>query len=1103
MMLEPATQPWKARAQRDQQIVRATAELITAGMPLTRLFEELCPMLARFVDATQAFVALRHADGPRIEHLWANGRSMERATGLLNEKSQTLKVLRTGESVLMNRVEDWPNGPIAIPGASHQSESALYVPLRFGTEIIGVLSVQTPVREAYTSDDLALLETCGLYLAVAVSNAQLTSANSALEGLATIDPLTGVSNRRAFDDRLRHEWQRAARTSRPVSLVILDVDFFKAFNDTYGHVAGDACLQQVARVVAASLDRPADILTRYGGEEFAAILPETDHAGATAIAEKMRAAVGALQISHQGSSLGIVTTSLGVATCIPARYISAYSLLERADAALYQAKAAGRNRVVADHYRSDAPAVGHEPHTRHNLPAHLSSFLGRHRELGEVAALLTSSTLVTVTGTGGVGKTRLLVRAASATLEHFHDGVRFVELAPVSDAALVESTVVSSFGLRDEPGRSIGETLIDHIGERRMLLVLDNCEHVIKAVSEFVERLLQRCPQLVVAASSREALRIEGEVTYRIPSLSSPPPGTALSPASALGYEAIALFADRASHVSPSFAVTSENVAAVAQICRRLDGIPLAIELAAARVRMMRVERLAELLDDRFSILSAGSRTAAPRQQTLRALIDWSYNLLTADERVLLNRLAVFGGAWSLAAAREVCAGEPIVAGMIFDLVASLVDKSLILPLSEDSRQRYLLLESTRAYARERLGEAGEMATFQQRHVAYYRNLAEHSQSLVRAIERRSWFDELKAEYDNVRAALHWAVNERGNADIGAQLAAALGRFWLHRGELREGRYWIERTLTVSGETLKPILRAKLLRSAGWLGWEAGDFAFAKPAAERAVEIFAQIGNRLGIADARNVVALITMYTGNFERAGALFEENLELSRETNHVRGIGIALSNKAILLAECRMQFDQALPLYQQALEIYAELNEIANTGIMYSYMGELASHIGDHPLAVHRGREGLRIFEELGNHPLIVEQLSRLGKYELQTRNPSAARATLRYALAKLEHSSTSRSIALCFDTIAMLALAGPAGPAPREGATLLAFVERWRRTIAFPRFPAVQREHEAYLAGCGIDVAQPELAAATREGAELTLAQAFALARSITSAASYRP
>ena len=1100
MMLESSAHAWRARVQRDQQIVRATAELISAGLPLERLFEELCPMLARFVDATQVFVALRHADGARIEHLWTNGHSIRGSPRMLNPQSQTMNVLRTGASVMMNRVEDWPGGPIRIAEASHQSESAVYVPLRLGNDVIGVLSVQTPVREAYTSDDLALLETCGLYLAVAVGNAQLVRANTVLEGLATIDPLTGISNRRAFDERLRHEWQRAARSKRPLSIVIMDIDFFKAFNDTYGHVAGDACLQQIARVLAFALERPADILTRYDGKEFAAILPETGHAGATAIAEKMRAAAGGLHISHQGSTLGIVTMSVGVATCIPAREASPYSLIESANSALHEAKSAGRNRVAGERYRSDSPVVAHEPNTRHNLPAHLTSFLGRHRELAEITALLGSAPLVTLTGAGGVGKTRLLVRAAAAILAHFPDGVRFVEFAPVSDPALVESTVVSSLGLRDEPGRSINETLVDHIGERRMLLVLDNCEHVVKACSELVERLLRHCPQLVVAASSREALRIAGEVAYRIPSLTTPEPGVPLTPASALGYEAIALFADRASQASPSFVITSGNVEAVAQICRRLDGIPLAIELAAARVRMMRVERLAELLDDRFALLSSGSRTAAPRQQTLRALIDWSYNLLTADERVLLNRLAVFGGGWSLEAAREVCAGEPIAAEMIFDLVTGLVDKSLILPLSEDARQRYLLLESTRAYARERLGETGEMATFQQRHVAYYRNLAEHSQSLARAVERRSWFDELKGEYDNVRAALHWAVNERGNVDMGAQLVAALGRFWLHRGELREGRYWIERTQTASGGNLKPILRAQLLRSAGWLGWEAGDFAFAKPASERAVEIFAQIGNRVGIADARNVVALITMYTGNFVRAEALFGENLELSQETNNVRGIGIALSNMAILLAECRMRFDEALPLYQQALAIYTELNEIANMGIMHSYMGELASHVGDYPLAMQRGREGLRVFEELGNHPLIVEQLARLGKYELQTRNLSAARSTLRYALAKLGHSSTSRSIALCFDAIAMLALAGPVA---LDGAKLLGFVNRWRSMIAFPRFTAVQHAHDAFLARLGIGFMDASMEQASSIGAELTLAQSFALARAVTNATNYAP
>jgi predicted ATPase len=411
---------------------------------------------------------------------------------------------------------------------------------------------------------------------------------------------------------------------------------------------------------------------------------------------------------------------------------------------------------------------------RHNLPNQLSTFVGREQAIVDLCRLLDGTRLLTLTGPGGVGKTRLALRVAAEAAEKFTDGVWLVRLDALTDPSLVPAAVASVLEVREQPGRSLLLSINDAMASRRLLLVLDNCEHLISGCAELTERLLQGCPQVRLLATSREALNLAGERVWRVPSLSLP----ALQATTATQLstcEAVCLFVERATSVRSDFAITKQNAPAVARICRRLDGIPLAIELAAARVKALPVEQLAQRLDDCFRLLTDGSRTALPRQQTLRAAIAWSYDLLEEPERVLFRRLGVFAGGWTLEAAEVACGGEPLTSESVLARLCSLVDRSLADAEGNDSALRYRLLETIRQFALNSLEASGEAATVRSRHAEYYAGFAEAM--LPAELWNRRHVTEFDHEQANLVAALDWCANS-GDAEVGCRLVAALWRFW-------------------------------------------------------------------------------------------------------------------------------------------------------------------------------------------------------------------------------------------------------------------------------------------------------------------------------------
>ncbi|MBA3468022.1 MAG: tetratricopeptide repeat protein [Herpetosiphonaceae bacterium] len=542
----------------------------------------------------------------------------------------------------------------------------------------------------------------------------------------------------------------------------------------------------------------------------------------------------------------------------------------------------------------------------HNLPIQLTSFIGREREMSEVKSLLPSTRLLTLTGPGGTGKTRLSLQVAAEMLDTFADGVWLVELAPLADPALVVQAVAATLGVREDATRPLLASLADYINTQDLLLILDNCEHVIDAVAQFVAALLQRCPQIHVLVSSRETLGIPGETAVRVPSLALPN----LQPPPALAqlaqYEAVRLFIDRAALAQPGWTFSPENASTIAHICVRLDGIPLAIELAAARVKVLQVEQIAARLDDRFRLLTGGSRTALPRQQTLRALIDWSYDLLTDAERTVLRRLAVFVGGWTLEAAEQVCADDALDQAEVLDLLIHLVNKSLVAVEQEGSSEtRYRLLETIRQYARDKLLESGETLAVREQHRRWY----------LQAIERDA-YEIGRSDLDNVRAALEWCQDLPAGTEDGLRATTAMAWFWNSRGLLSEGRGWLDMWLN-NGVPVPPLVRANGLLVNGILAFRQDVYSRALELNQEALAIGQALEDADVIAQACRGLGDIGRAQANFSQAVRWYEQSIATLEDREPGPALLMPLSNLGITLYHQGL-YPKALQLLTRAVAI-----------------------------------------------------------------------------------------------------------------------------------------------------------------------------------------
>jgi predicted ATPase/class 3 adenylate cyclase len=628
----------------------------------------------------------------------------------------------------------------------------------------------------------------------------------------------------------------------------------------------------------------------------------------------------------------------------------------------------------------------------HNLPVQLTRFIGRERELTEAKRLLASTHLLTLTGAGGCGKTRLALQVAAELLDApdpgadmpCPDGAWLVELAALSDPTLVPQTVASVFGVREEPHRSLTATLADALRPRTLLLVLDNCEHLLPACAGLAETLLQHCPRLRILATSREGLRIAGETTYRVPSLSMPDRDRSPSPAVLTRCEAAQLFVDRAIAAVPSFTLSDQNAVAVAQVCHRLDGIPLAIELAAARVKVLPVEKVAERLGDRFRLLTGGSRTALPRQQTLRALIEWSHDLLSEPEQICLRRLSVFAGRWSLEAAEAVCADSrptndqrpttneedgprpvgrrSLVVGRdeVLDLLTSLVEKSLVVYEEGEGEAQYRLLETIRQYARDRLMETEGEAGARGRHCDWFLALAEQAAPELRGPRQIDWLDRLESEHDNLRLALEWCRTEPTGAEAELRLAGALAWFWTMRCYLSEGRHHLEAALCRGSET-PASFRVRALLGAGELAAFSGDFAGSGSFYQACLDLARATGDLEGMARALSGLAMQAFQDNDRDRANALAEEGLTRAREAGDPWLIGFCMHIVGVVV---RMSEDleQAATLLQDSLVLMHQVGDRWGTMFVVLGMGGVAQARGDYEPARRAYQEALALNQQL---------------------------------------------------------------------------------------------------------------------------------------------
>jgi predicted ATPase/DNA-binding CsgD family transcriptional regulator len=671
---------------------------------------------------------------------------------------------------------------------------------------------------------------------------------------------------------------------------------------------------------------------------------------------------------------------------------------------------------------------------KHNLPSQLTSFIGREKEIETVKHLLAPHNggkrstpqsgsvdrLLTLTGAGGSGKTRLALQVAAELPDAFSDGVWFIDFAPLSDPALVPQSLLTTLGLIEQAGNSSLAIVSNFLQPKRALLILDNCEHLIEACAQLAETLLRACPNLHVLATSREALSVAGEMLYLVPTLTTPNP-TQSDPSTLPRYEAVRLFIERAQTALPGFRMTADNTSAVAQVCHQLDGIPLALELAAARVKTLRVEQIAARLaeHEQFRLLTAGSRTALPRHQTLHALIDWSYNLLSEPERVLLRRLAVFAGGWTLGAAEAICVGDGVEADMVLDLMTQLMNKSLILAeRAQGQEARYSMLETIRQFSSERLLEAGEGEQLQKSHLDFFLQWAERAESQIRGPHQVKWLDQLEAEHGNFRAALEWILAQAESAEAGLRLASALLSFWRHRGHINEGRIWLDRALAIPAS---PATRAKALHAAGFLARWQGDVTTSRAQLEDSETLWRVLGpaGKIGLAHTLAALSDTIQQLGDPATARSLADEAIELCRERDDRWGLAFSLSSLGLALRD-QEDFGLARSILNESVALWRELGDLWGLRLAYNRLGMLAMRQGDYELARSHFGNDLTIAKSLGDAETIAMGFLDLGLVNRNLGNHVQARTFFEECFGWFRASSNQFGIAFCFYHFGCLAL-----------------------------------------------------------------------------------
>lgn len=719
---------------------------------------------------------------------------------------------------------------------------------------------------------------------------------------------------------------------------------------------------------------------------------------------------------------------------------------------------------------------------RHNLPTLLTSFIGREREVTDIRHRLAAARLLTLTGPGGVGKTRLALEAARELVSEYPQGVWLVELASLADPALVPATVAALVGVGEAAGRPLPTVLAEALQARKTLLIIDNCEHLIEACARLVDLLVRHCPQLGILATSREALGVAGESLLNVPPLTVP----ALEERDLnvlAASEAVRLFVGRAATALPGFALTPANAPAVVQVCQRLDGVPLALELAAARVSLLQIEQLAARLEDAFRILTGGSRTALPRHQTLRATLDWSYALLTLTERAVLRRLAVFAGGWTLEAAEAVVPGQNVEAAEVLEALTQLVHKSLVVARREPEQEtRYRLLEMTRQYALEKLREAGEAEDAHRRHALYYKTLAGRV-----VTNDRQWLALWMPECDNVRAALSWNQASSGDAELGLVLAAQRAMLARLVGQY-EPPHWLEAALAQPGAQDYPQAKAQALSQMGTLVGLQGDLSAARTSYAQSLDLCRGLKSDWMIAFLLERLGWTAREQGDWIAARHYLEESLAVYRTLSDFRGYTL---NTLAFVHIMQEDATGAETLLLESLAVSRKYDEFEGQGWALNHLGHVAMLQGDIQRARQFYRESQAVYEAWGvpRYLGVAHDLHALGEAALAQNLGAQAVSPFWEALRLFRDLGERAGIAWC--------LAGLAGVAvleedPERAARLWGAAETLRQRLGCRPAPAIRVTHQRLQQAARDQLGSAAFEAAWAKGRALSLDAAVSLA-----------
>ena len=715
----------------------------------------------------------------------------------------------------------------------------------------------------------------------------------------------------------------------------------------------------------------------------------------------------------------------------------------------------------------------------------------------EVERLLGITRLLTLTGAGGSGKTRLALEVARTLIDTYPDGVWLVELAALSEEELVPKAVAEALEVAERPGEPLTETLADVLADKELVLVVDNCEHLLEASAKLVDVLLDSCAGVRILATSREALGVEGEVRWPVPPLSVPDPELSPTLEELQSSESIRLFVARARNREPSFAFTPASAQTIARVCSKLEGIPLAIELAAARIGTLSLEQILERLEGSLELLTRGGRTAAPRQQTIRETLHWSHELLSDREQKVFRRLSVFAGGWALESAEAVVSGQSIAKSEVLDLLSALVEKSLV--VAESTEQggglRYRMLDPVRQYALEKLERSGELEELKRAHAEYFLGVAEEVEPQLIGPREAEWFGRLEEELDNFRAALSWA-SEHGEAELSLRLAGALGSFWFWEGHSGEGRGWLEAALSEADGT-SALARAKALGAVSLLVSEQGDYARAKEAAEEGLRLSKAAGTEQGrkpffvwnnpATFFLNLLANVSMDEGDHERARALGEESLALGRQANEVQGIVWSLLVLAIA-ATLRADYEHADKLYAEGMSLARELDSAYARFLYLHNWGWTALLQGEPARATLLIEEAMELARERrrGFMGLLSRPLDTLGWAALLGGELGRARAQFKENLTLFKELGDKGTMLMSLEGLACIS--GAEGDALRA-ARLFGAAEALAEVIDYRLVPQERAVLEPYRAGVRMRLGEAEWEEAQARGRTMGMEEAI--------------